>query len=120
MGANVPGGGNTNPAGGAAPPGSAGSATPSQAPPAGAAGAGSGQQPGANAPSPVSSQVLVAGFEHAPAVVAADNPRSALAGPNPMASSGFSLTSSRVLWGAAGAFIALCLSLLLRVRPRRR
>jgi hypothetical protein len=53
-------------------------------------------------------------------VVAADNPRSALAGPNPMANSGFSLTSSRMLWGAAGAFIALCLSLLLRVRPRRR
>ncbi len=121
VGVNVSVGASTNPAGAAAPPGGpAGSPKPSQAPPAGAAGAGSGQQPGTGAAPSASSQVLVAGFEHTPAVVAADNPRSALAGPNPMANSGFSLTSSRVLWGAAGAFIALCLSLLLRVRPRRR
>jgi hypothetical protein len=122
VGVNVSVGASTNPAGGAAPPGGpAGSPKPSQAPPAGAAaGAGSGQQPGTDVAPSASSPVLVAGFEHTPAVVAADNPRSALAGPNPMANSGFSLTSSRMLWGAAGAFIALCLSLLLRVRPRRR
>ena len=95
-----------------------GGANPAQSQNAGAPAGGAGQ-PGADAvPSPT--PVLVAGFEHTSAAVAADNPRSALAGPDPMANTGFSLTSSRMLWGAAGAVVALCLSLFLRRRPRRR
>jgi hypothetical protein len=106
----------TSPAAGAA----AGSAGPSRSADAGAA-AGGGQPGGNPAAAPSTGPALVAGFEHTPAVIAlADNPRSALSGPDPMANSGFSLTSSRILWGAAGAFVALCLSLLLRRRPGRR
>jgi hypothetical protein len=97
---------------------------------AGAGGAGSAQSANAGGapggagtdtvPSPTGSPVLVAGFEHTSVAVAADNPRSALAGPDPMANSGFSLTSSRMLWGVAGAVVVLCLSLFLRRRPGRR
>jgi len=97
-----------------------GAANPAQSANAGAA-PGGAAQPGTDVvPTPTGTPVLVAGFEHTSAAVAADNPRSALAGPDPMANSGFSLTSSRMLWGAAGAVVVLCLSLFLRRRPRRR
>ncbi|HEU5332810.1 MAG TPA: hypothetical protein VFU73_08605 [Actinocrinis sp.] len=100
--------------------GASGGANPAQSPNAGAA-AGGSAQPGTDVvPSPTDTPVLVAGFEHTSAAGGANNPRSALAGPDPMANTGFSLTSSRVLWGAAGAVVALCLSLFLRRRPRRR
>jgi len=110
-GAAAGGGGNAG-GGGANPAQSANNAGGA---PAGAA------QPGTDVvPTPTGTPVLVAGFEHTSAAVAANNPRSALAGPDPMANSGFSLTSSRMLWGAAGAVVVLCLSLFLRRRPRRR
>jgi hypothetical protein len=55
------------------------------------------------------------GFE----TLTADNPHSALYGPNPIQPAGQSLINSRVLWALAGAFIVLCLTLLLK-RPKRR
>jgi hypothetical protein len=100
--------------------GGGGGASPAQPPNAGTAAGGAGRPGTDGLPAPTDTAVLVAGFEHTSAAVAADNPRSALAGPDPMANSGFSLTSSRMLWGAAGAVAVLCLSLFLRRRPRRR
>lgn len=90
----------------------------------GAAGSGSGPDDNAAAgskPIPTvvtSTPISVAGFEHAHAA-AAQNPNSALSGPDPMANSGFSIMSARTLWALGGALLVLGASLLYRRRPRR-
>ena len=66
-----------------------------------------------------STPISVAGFEHT-YVAGSKNPNSALAGPDPMASAGFSIMNSRVFWALAGALIVLCASLLYRRRPQQR
>lgn len=64
-----------------------------------------------------STPISVAGFEHT--FTASKNPNSALAGPDPMASTGFSVMNSRVFWALGGALIVLCASLLYRRRPQQ-
>jgi hypothetical protein len=66
-----------------------------------------------------STPISVAGFEHAHAA-AAQNPNSALSGPDPMANSGFSIMGSRVFWALGGALLVLGVSMLYRRRPRQR
>lgn len=66
-----------------------------------------------------STPISVAGFEHT-YVAGSKNPNSALAGPDPMASAGFSIMNSRVFWALTGAMIVLCASLLYRRRPQQR
>ncbi|HZU56302.1 MAG TPA: hypothetical protein VFA06_10575 [Actinocrinis sp.] len=66
-----------------------------------------------------STPISVAGFEHTYTAGSA-NPNSALAGPDPMAKTGFSVMNSRVFWALAGALIVLCASLLYQRRPKQR
>jgi len=66
-----------------------------------------------------STPISVAGFEHT-YTAGSGNPNSALAGPDPMAKTGFSIMSSRVFWALAGALIVLCASLLYQRRPKQR
>lgn len=88
---------------------------------------GSGGAPGndtavGNKPIPTvvtNTPISVAGFERAHAA-AAQNPNSALAGPDPMANSGFSIMSARTLWALGGALLVLGASLLYRRRPQQR
>ncbi len=80
---------------------------------------GSGAAAGTNPNQAVTSTpISVAGFERAHA--AANNPNSALSGPDPMANSGFSIMSSRVFWALGGALLVLGLSMLYRRRPQQR
>jgi hypothetical protein len=71
-------------------------------------------------PGTTTGAALTAGFEHSRVGPAGANPLSALSGPNPMSDTGFRLTGSRLFWALCGSFLVLCLSLLLRRRPRRR
>ncbi|MBS2961644.1 hypothetical protein KGA66_01200 [Actinocrinis puniceicyclus] len=131
--AGGPGSHNTgsSPSAGAAAPGSPGApaqqtgrprdgATPSS--PGAMGAAGPGNDPGASsAVKPItavtSTPISVTGFEHKFAA-SSKNPDSALAGPDPMASAGFSVMNSRVFWALGGALLVLCVSLLYRRRPR--
>jgi len=86
----------------------------------GGSGAGAGTAGGTHPITAVTSTpISVAGFEHTYTSAGSSNPRSALAGPDPMADTGFDIMHSRVFWALGGALVVLCVSMLYRRRPRQ-